>query len=717
MNAVRRVRRVSVSTLLLVVTASMVSGGTASAAGGWSELPAPVPLFGQLGELAGVSCPTTTYCVAVGTAFNAAGMEMPLVESMSGSTWTVADVPVSANATVARLWGVSCASSSLCVAVGDSGDSNSDSPMAEVWDGKAWSMDNVPFPAATIDAYLVAVSCSSASACMALGRYFPTGSTNTSTFADSWNGKNWSLETTQNPASPADVALSGVSCTAASSCIAVGSDSAGPLAESWNGSSWSVQATVAPTGSYVSLDSVSCQSTTSCVAIGSYYSSRRYYTLLELWNGKTWAAEGGAVSRSRVPDSLSCTSQVSCVAIGGFSNDHAEYWNGTSWTAQRTAHPRGEGLLDAVACASPSTCVAVGQGAINTAGQATALGEVWNGTTWSLAPTKTPHSPVQSSLEGVSCPQPKFCMAVGAAGGLYQFLAEEWNGTKWSVVKTPATPTDYTNYPYGLSAVSCVSAKFCMGVGPIGSAAWNGTSWTALETPGWGTAVSCASPTFCMSITSNSEDVWNGTSWTQLPMVPLPIWKSDVSRGVLTGVSCTSATACTVAGWYDNAHSPGSMLADSWNGTSWTIETTPIVIQTYQKETLASISCTAGLDCTAVGTHDVHGALTTLGATDNGTALSLDASASSTGTPGNLTSVSCISGTDCEATGNDGQTVPVVEHWDGSVWSPETLSSPTGANLGGISSISCGSSSTCAVVGGEMRTSSGLDEPVIEMGS
>jgi hypothetical protein len=549
---------------------------------------------------------------------------------------------------------------------------------------------------------------------MAVGSYLPTGTSITSTFAEQWNGKTWSLATTQNPTSKVNLDLSGVSCTSATACIAVGSGAAGPLAESWNGTSWSIQTAIAPSGSLESLDSVSCLSAKSCVAVGSYYSQRHYYTLLESWNGKTWAIDGGTLLRSSGPDSLSCTSPVSCLAVGGFSNDHAEYWNGSTWTAERTVHTLRQSSLIAVACVSSAACTAVGQKQIND-GDAAALSEAWDGTNWSLQVTATPDSPAQSSLTAVSCPSPTFCMAVGAAGGPYQFLAEAWNGSTWVVVKTPAGPGNIGNQ-YGLSAVSCVSETFCMAVGGTGSAAWNGTSWT-METAGYANAVSCVSPTFCMSVYDGDAYMWNGTSWNNLPTVPLPTWKSDISRGSLSSVSCTSTTACTVAGWYDNSHTPGSMLADSWNGTSWTIEATPIVIETYQKETLASMSCTSGLDCTAVGTHDVHNVLTTLGATDNGTALTLDASASSTGTSGNLTSVSCISGTDCEATGNDGQAVPVVEHWDGSVWSAEAFSSPVGTNLGGVSSISCASSSTCAVVGGEMRSNSGLEEPVIEMGS
>ena len=64
-------------------------------------------------------------------------------------------------------------------------------------------------------------------------------------------------------------ALSGVSCTSGSACIAVGSfgPGYGPLAERWNGSSWSLQRPPDPADDY-GFDGVSCASSRHCIAVG-----------------------------------------------------------------------------------------------------------------------------------------------------------------------------------------------------------------------------------------------------------------------------------------------------------------------------------------------------------------------------------------------------------------------------------------------------------------
>ena len=45
----------------------------------------------------------------------------------------------------------------------------------------------------------------------------------------------WSIQTTPNPAGGSGSILNGVSCTSASACTAVGNSSNGTLAEGWNG--------------------------------------------------------------------------------------------------------------------------------------------------------------------------------------------------------------------------------------------------------------------------------------------------------------------------------------------------------------------------------------------------------------------------------------------------------------------------------------------------
>jgi hypothetical protein len=40
----------------------------------------------------------------------------------------------------------------------------------------------------------------------------------------------------------------------------------------------------------------------------------------------------------------------------------------------------------------------------------------------------------------------------------------------------------------------------------------------------------------------------------------------------LSGVSCTSAKACTAVGYYDNGAGIALTMVEAWNGNKWTIE-------------------------------------------------------------------------------------------------------------------------------------------------
>jgi hypothetical protein len=105
----------------------------------------------------------------------------------------------------------------------------------------AWTIPKSPnatLPGGRIES----VSCSSASACTAVGTYLDTSGINV-TLAEAWNGTSWHQEATPNP--PGDVRpeiapdLFGVSCPTAHFCAAVGSyqnvSTRVVFAETWNG--------------------------------------------------------------------------------------------------------------------------------------------------------------------------------------------------------------------------------------------------------------------------------------------------------------------------------------------------------------------------------------------------------------------------------------------------------------------------------------------------
>jgi GDSL-like Lipase/Acylhydrolase family len=288
---------------------------------------------------------------------------------------------------------VSCAGPTSCIAVGGftygtDVDLPSPQPLVESWDGAAWSfvatpiLGYVPLPPYQVSegAELTGVSCTSTTSCVAVGFMYYCGaylanescqSTYTEPLAESWDGASWSVVPTPSPnvdpsTSPV-VQLNAVSCTSPTNCVAVGVADQQNLIESWDGASWSIVPNPSISGlSYPpGLFGVSCTSATSCVAVGSQGDG---FALIESWDGTSWSIVATPLIGRLL--SVSCTSSTSCVAVGLGS---VELWDGLSWQPSSS----GENLYG-VSCTSSTSCVAVGVGVI----------EVWDGVSWSLPPNQ-----------------------------------------------------------------------------------------------------------------------------------------------------------------------------------------------------------------------------------------------------------------------------------------------------------------------------------------
>ena len=214
-----------------------------------------------------------------------------------------------------------------------------------------------------------------------------------------------------------------------------------------------------------------------------------------------------------------------------------------------------------MSCTSASACTAVG------ASSSGALAERWNGTTWSIQHTPTPTGGSNTLLQGVSCASASACTAVGSTSTSTTTvtLAERWNGTAWSIQHTP-NPTGVQGS--GLAGVSCASASACTAVG-----------------------IDITGPSSGGSLAER----WNGTTWS-IQHTPTPAGGSSV---VLGGVSCTLASACTAVGDY-NSGTTGVTLAERWNGTAWSIQTTPNPTGA-PVSLLNGVSCASATACTAAG--------------------------------------------------------------------------------------------------------------------
>jgi hypothetical protein len=350
----------------------------------------------------------------------------------------------------------------------------------------------------------------------------------------------WSVQSTPNPAGTTRSYLTGVSCTAATTTVctaagySLGSPPYAPLAEGWTSSTntWSIQTTPNP-GLGVVLSGVSCTLAPSCTAVGQHLSSipwpghkppfrLEWVTAAEQWNGTAWSIQPPANSSYSFNAlyGVSCTAATACAAVGQTNSvTLAERWNGTTWSLQTTS-----GAGAGVSCPTATACTAVGQG------NNMPLAERWDSTTNTWSIQTTPITAVGANLSAVSCTAPTSCTAVGQSAN--QTLAERWNGNIWAIQPTP-NPAGATSSV--LSGVSCKGTS-CIAVGNYVNAS---------------------------NVQLTLAEHWNASTNTwSIHTTPNP---SGATSSLLSGVSCTTATACTAVGNYVNGAGSLGTLAERYS--------------------------------------------------------------------------------------------------------------------------------------------------------
>lgn len=188
----------------------------------WSLQSTPNPVTGTDGSyLLGVSCSSATFCTAVGVSNISGSKSDTLAEHWNGTKWVIQAAPKPPSGNESWLAGVSCPSAKACTAVGTYGSASRSLTLAERWNGAKWALQSTPNPSGSQDSGLAGVSCPSAKACIAAGDYYNRSWTDV-TLAERWNGKKWALQPTPNPSDAGASPLKGVSCSSATACTAVG---------------------------------------------------------------------------------------------------------------------------------------------------------------------------------------------------------------------------------------------------------------------------------------------------------------------------------------------------------------------------------------------------------------------------------------------------------------------------------------------------------------
>lgn len=286
------------------------------------------------------------------------------------------------------------------------------------------------------------------------------------------------------------------------------------------------------------------------------------------------------------------------------------------WKTEGGANPGINDFLNGVSATSTNDVWAVG-GYMNSSNQTRTLIEHWNGTTWSKV--ANPNVGTYPTLSAVSADAANDAWAVGASDGLT--LIDHWNGTTWSNIASPSPGSGGNS----LDGVTAISANNVWAVGyQFGSSGtfqtlieqWNGTQWSVVSSPNPGsygndlngvTAIS-ATDIWAVGYQSNSSTTtqtliehWDGTQWS---IVSSPNLGTTVS--ILYGATAVSANNAWAVGTGNNAQ---STLIEHWNGTQWSIVSSPSV----QPESggggiqLSGIAAASGKDLWTVGMSSLGG--------------------------------------------------------------------------------------------------------------
>ncbi len=167
------------------------------------------------------------------------------------------------------------------------------------------------------------------------------------------------------------------------------------------------------------------------------------------------------------------------------------------------------------------------------------------------------------------------CISVVIPG---QALAAGVKARAWAVESTPA------NDDVTLTAVSCMSKKFCLAIGTFefgsngGQQAvayrWDGVKWAASAAPADASAlegVACISTSYCIAVGGNLSSAAQAWSWSDGRWADQSTY--NAASGVLWAVRCAGGTSCEAVGQRGDGLT-NYPLAEYWNGSTWKDQST-----------------------------------------------------------------------------------------------------------------------------------------------
>ncbi|MDE3132109.1 MAG: hypothetical protein KGL16_13240, partial [Acidobacteriota bacterium] len=437
-----------------IVLLALAAAGSAQAALRWSGLKLidRAQPFGSPAVINGVSCPTASFCFAIGS-------QGTVVTAAPGGTPTVVRNGVDM---FANLRDVSCPTSSLCVAI---------EATAVLWTKNPGAAKPIfsKVPLKVPLGMFLTIDCPTASLCV-----IPAS-----------NGTVWTSTRPTGPASAwratATLAtspryLNAVSCAPGGGlCVASISGLRGSspqLATTTSPTAGAAAWTFSPAPSTLPVSAISCPSTGMCVGISA---DEVLSSANPAAGGSSWTATTEVDSTQTALSGIDCgsASPASCVATAG--DGSLVVGSGTpaapTWTHYASVAARG---LTGIACLRGArvNCLAPVQG---------------GGLARVLAPEGVPSTTVAGAggltgVNGLSCPSASLCVGVDDAGAVLRTSRPMGPASGWRRTVQPAlsaTAPEALTGPTGLHSVSCPTVTFCAAVGPQDQLLTSSTPGTA----------------------------------------------------------------------------------------------------------------------------------------------------------------------------------------------------------------------------------------------
>ena len=309
------------------------------------------------------------------------------------------------------------------------------------------------------------------------------------------------------------------------------------------------------------------------------------------------------------------------------------------WLPATRADPDAGAQVTSLSCPTADWCAAGGlvPSLNSTARYAfviTKSGGRWNRPHRVQLPPDPQASPAISEIDGISCARPGWCVAVGwyiTRAVNYTPIAVTESGGHWQ--RAVALPPGLRSPNFAnLSSVSCPTPRWCLAVGGdtygphpnppstdlvtvFSDGRWQQPAPTQRGFPGSLVSVSCSAPGQCMAVGGGSGELLSHGRWQGLN-IPLPPDGEPIdSYGPdITSVSCTPS-ACLAGGrYFSETRGIFPAFVVSYSAGKWR---DPVEVRLPrnaspggssappQSQSLTAVSCVRS-SCEAVGTYETR---------------------------------------------------------------------------------------------------------------